>query len=45
MTTCPCFHVEELGISLDAAYDAAQRCKLLAKHRYDAPFCNYDKFF
>ena len=45
MATCPAFYVAALSISLDVAYGAAQRCRLLAEHRYDVPFCNYDKSF
>jgi hypothetical protein len=43
--TCLNFDAEALSISLDAACGAAQRCKLHAEHRCDAPFCSCDKSF
>jgi len=46
MNTCLSFEARlNVNISPDAAYDAAQRRKLHAKHRYDAPFCNCGKSF
>lgn len=43
-----CLSVEarlDANISPDAACGVAQRRKLHAEHRYDAPFCNCGKSF